>query len=83
MKHLQKFYEYYIVDPNFEAFKNEVSTYAEERFKNNKDISFKDLKKSVIDSFGGMHEFKYGDDFQKKLSIIDNVVSGIIKGLED
>ena len=83
MKHLQKFNEYYVVDPNFEAFENEVSTYAEARFKENKDISFKELKKAVIDSFGGEHEFKYGDDFAKKLAIVDKVCSSLIKGIED
>lgn len=83
MKHLQKFNEYYVVDPNFEAFENEVSTYAEARFKENKDISFKELKKAVIDSFGGDHVFKYGDDFVMKLAIVDRVCSSLIKGLDD
>lgn len=83
MKHLQKFNEYYIIDPNFEAFGNEVTTCAEKKFKDDKNISFEDLKKYVIDTFGGMHEFKYGDDFAQKLVIVDRIVSGIIKGLED
>jgi len=83
MKHLQKFNEYYVVDPNFEAFENEVTTCAETKFKDDKDISFDDLKKHVIEAFGGMQEFKYGDDFAQKLVIVDRVVSAIIKGIED
>lgn len=83
MKHLQKFNEYYVIDPNFETFENEVSTCAEEKFKDDKNISFGDLKKHVIDAFGGMYKFKYGDDFAKKLAIIDRVCSAIVKGLND
>jgi hypothetical protein len=82
MKHLKKFFEYYVIDPNFEAFENQVIQLAEKRFKDNKDMSFEELKDCVIECFGGMHEFKYGDDFAKKLAIIDKVCSAIVKGLD-
>ncbi len=83
MNHLKKFFEYYVVDPNFDAFRNEVRTVAENKFKDEKDISFDSLKSHVISSFGGDHEFKYGDDYAQKLVIIDQIVSGIIKGIDE
>ena len=80
MKHLKKFFEYYVINPNLDKFENTVKEFASEKIKSNKDISFSELKQMIIDSLGGEHEFKYGDDFQNKLLIIDRITSFFIKG---
>jgi len=79
MKHLQKFNEYYVIDPNFEAFHNQVFTIATKKYNSDKTISTKDMKNHIIEAFGGMQEFKYGDDFKEKLAIIDKIVALILK----
>lgn len=82
MEHLQKFNEYYTIDPNFDGFENEVIAFAEEVTKVYKNIEFSELKERIIESFHSRMEFKYGDDFKRKLAIIDRVASKFIKKLD-